>query len=51
MYEYADVLRQAGNKREAKRAEQRGAALRAELVRDSQSTVDVSVLTPARLSR
>jgi tetratricopeptide (TPR) repeat protein len=50
-YEYAAVLRQAGNKREAKRAEARGAALRAELDRDLQSTVDVSALTPGRSSR
>jgi tetratricopeptide (TPR) repeat protein len=50
-YEYAAILRQAGHKREAKRAAERGAALRAELNRDLQSTVDVSTLAPGRLSR
>jgi len=50
-YEYAAILRQAGHKQEAKRAAERGAALRAELNRDLQSTVDVSTLAPGRLSR
>jgi tetratricopeptide (TPR) repeat protein len=50
-YEYASILRQAGHKREAKQAAEHGAALRAELNRDLQSTVDVSALMPGHVGR